>query len=69
MYRDLSKAIRAYRKRFGNAPNNTGAFFCSDVMQIVEMCDAKGVAKAYDVAMRALEAGFWIGYKTAKRGK
>lgn len=66
MYRDMSKAIGEYNRRFANRPDNhnAGTFFCSDVYQIMQMSKKKD---PWDMIHNALQAGFMIGYRTAKR--
>ena len=66
MFRDMQKAIEDYKKTFCHNNNGTkGAFYASDIQQIYNSIGND----AYSLIANALEAGFMIGYRCAKREK
>ena len=60
MTRDLRKDIAEYHRRFDNT--NTGNLYTNDFYQIREISES-----TVDMVFNALEAGFMIGYRAAKR--
>ena len=65
--RSIENAIKEYDKRF--ASKNIGLFYEPDILQIVSMSkeEYQGRIDPYDIACKALEAGFAIGYRSAER--
>lgn len=67
MKRDIAKAIEEYRSKFGLLNNSTGAFYPTDVQQILELSEAEGANRQYVIVTNALEAGFIIGCRYQSR--
>lgn len=65
--RSIENAIKEYNERF--ASKNIGLFYEPDILQIVSMSkeEYQGRIDPYDIACKALEAGFAIGYRSAER--
>lgn len=61
MQRDLKRYVADYQQTFLKKNGRRGAFYMSDVEQIVEMSNDLVVA-----AYCALQAGFMVGYRAAK---
>ena len=66
MSRDLNKYIEEYMKKFEDTGSSKGAFYAQDITQIYERNRDKKDAAFYMIS-DALEAGFMVGYKYAKR--
>lgn len=62
MNRDLNKYIAEYEHLFRKSKGNRGAFYASDINQIVEISKNDSVVATF----KALRAGFMIGYRAAK---
>jgi len=60
--RSIEKAISDYKRFAENKGGNTAAFYASDINQIYKRAN-----NPFDWICDALEAGFMIGYRTAKR--
>lgn len=64
MTRSIKKSIADYQKRFITHEKNNrgGAFYASDMQQLHDMSGSE-----WDLINNALQAGFMIGYRHAKR--
>lgn len=67
MKRDIAKAIEEYRRKFGQLNGKTGAFYPTDIEQILALSEAEGVNRLYRIITDALEAGFIIGCRYQAR--
>ena len=70
MPRDLQKTINEYKRKYYNRKDSKGAFYASDIRQIMDISfeESKSPAESrIDAISNALYAGFIIGYKAAKR--
>ena len=68
MKRDLHKAIEEYKTKYYNRSDGKGAFYVTDVNQIKELSESRDTKETlYNAIGNALEAGFMIGYRTAKK--
>ena len=66
MARNMRKAVAEYRELTDNGKKH-GRFSISDGDQLVEMATINGRVDLFIVISLALEAGYAIGYRTAKR--
>ena len=67
MNRDIKKAIREYMQLTDYRKSKTrGAFYTDDVKQIIELSTTDGRTSTADAVLNALQAGFTIGYRTAR---
>ena len=66
MKRSIKKAVEDYRRiRKGNG---TAEFYATDIQQVKELATGdNGMISLYEAIGIALEAGYMIGYRTAKR--
>ena len=62
MKRNLLKAAEDYQRLIEKLDNGQGSFYVPDVVQIMEACNEK-----LDVCYTALQAGFMVGYRFAKK--
>lgn len=62
MQRDIPKLIEAYKRRYSNTKRKE-PFFYSDLEQIKKL--SRG--DLYTAIVKALEAGYMVGYRRAKR--
>ena len=62
MERNVKKDIEEYRRRYYGTSSTNGKFNQNDFYQIVEIGGSK-----LDIIFNALEAGFMVGYRLAKR--
>lgn len=62
MQRNIPKLIEDYKRRYSNAKRKE-PFFYSDLEQIKEL--SRG--DLYTAIVKALEAGYMVGYRRAKR--
>ena len=71
MKRSMEKAIEEYNRTRQNATGATGAFYYSDIQQIKEIAQSHNEDLYTDLLdgaiLAALQAGFSVGYRTAKR--
>ena len=67
MGRSMEKAIADYKAVFGKSSTGAGAIYCSDVQQIFDMTKDSGRDAFYDAITWALQAGYMMGYRKAKR--
>lgn len=67
MKRDITKALAQYYERFKKHPAGEGAFYPSDVMQIIERNKEEGSDLLYRSITDALEVGFIIGCRYQAR--
>ena len=65
----VKKAVEDYNRKYMLSANNEGAFYATDINQIVEMTQPKGSVTdfTYALIVNALKAGFMIGYRKAQR--
>lgn len=63
MVRNVKKALEEYRKISNMGNSVKGRFYYSDFKQIEEECNKDYATMVF----RAMEFGFVIGYRTAKR--
>lgn len=63
MKRNLLKAAEDYQRLTEKLDNGQGSFYVPDVVQIMEACNEKPL----DVCYTALQAGFMVGYRFAKK--
>ena len=61
MKRDITKALAAYYEKFEKRANNEGAFYPSDVIQIIDRNKDSGSDAIYKAITDALKIGFIIG--------
>ena len=70
-HRDMKKAILDYKdllRRKDTIHSNFGAFYLDDIDQIWRLCEETDPhRREFDMIGNALDAGFMIGYRTAKR--
>lgn len=59
--RNIKRSIDQYKNTFGKKRNKEGAFYVSDVQQIMDMS-----ASDFDLVANALRAGFMIGYRKGR---
>lgn len=67
MARSMEKAVAEYKTRFGQSNGTNGAIYCSDIQQIIDMTRNSGRDSVYDAITWALQAGYMMGYRKAKR--
>ena len=66
--RSIAKAVEDYNRFTEGKGNNTGAFYISDMQEVKEMAtNPMGGVELVTAIETALEAGFMIGYRTARR--
>ena len=66
----VTKAQQDYQKRFYNRTDNKGAFYYEDICEIKEAAEKYGGGRhdtLSEAILAALEAGFMVGYRCAKR--
>lgn len=66
MARDIRKAVAEYVILTDHGKKH-GTFYISDGEQIIDMATRNGHIDLHTVITLALEAGYTIGYRTAKR--
>ena len=66
MARDIRKAVAEYAELTDNGKKH-GRFYLADGEQLINMATINGRVDLYRVITLALEAGYSIGYRTAKR--
>ena len=70
MRRDAKKEISKYKRLFGNESGNKGAFFYTDVCQILDMVkDSDSKDKTIAAIYNALMVGFMVGMRYGQRQK
>lgn len=74
MKRSIAKAVEDYRKKHYKDGNKEGLFYASDILQVKELAEKKAqpygghiMEVLYNAIGIGLEAGYIIGYRTAKR--
>lgn len=74
MKRSIEKAVTDYRKKYYKNENREGLFYASDICQVKELAEKEAqpygghiMGVLYNAIGIALEAGYMIGYRTAKR--
>ena len=67
MERDISKALENYKQWARKQKTSKGALYYSDGMQLIGLSTKDGECYAIELAMNALEAGYWLGYTAGKR--
>lgn len=65
MERDIKKCVDEYERKYFGTKSAKGKFYLSDLEGIVEK--SGGLDDIYHLIYYALEAGFVVGYKCAKR--
>lgn len=66
--RRIAKAVQDYRKKHYKDGNDSGLFIVSDFYEIKDLAtDPDGHTDLYTAITISLEAGYQIGYRTAKR--
>ncbi len=69
MERSINRAVDQYKSIGGkDEMAKKGRFYASDIYQVMDMCRKNGGRiDAFEAIGIALQAGFAIGYRTAKR--
>ena len=67
MQRNITKAIDNYSQWVQKQKSTKGALYVTDGLQLIERATKDGNCSAFELAMDALYAGFWIGYTAGKR--
>lgn len=65
MIRDICKCVDEYEQKFFGRGGRKASFYMTDLTGIVEK--SGGALNTYSLVFNALEAGFMVGYKCAKR--
>lgn len=64
----IPRAVKEYRKRYYGRTDNSAAFFVTDYYEVIKAAtESKEDDSTLEAIMIALEAGFMIGYRKAKR--
>jgi hypothetical protein len=62
--RNIKRSIEQYKDTFGKKNDNEGAFYLSDVQQLLDMSNSD-----IELVSNALRAGFMIGYRKGRKHK
>ena len=67
MGRDITKSLDNYKQWISKQKSTKGAIYYSDAQQLIELSTTDGKCYGHELALNAIQAGFWIGYCAGKR--